>query len=363
MTVARPRPQRPDQRPLGAPVRPGSSAAARPRARPATWRVGWRALLISSLVATGAAVLVAGNVARAAASATPAEWAGALFATALLGVFLPLLALLLWAAAGRGRLPWRRRRTRAAGTRSRGAAAGAAVALAVGLLPVVAARTLFGGLSWLSWSAWRVVGDLAGWRPPDARLLGLLGGFTPLGVLGAAALVLLWVRCSPGRAGAAAARAARGPETSTRAARRSPAARPLAPPAPFAKGVVRPGQAPLVLALRGAPLAAPEGYLTLTEAAAAFGVNRQRLQAAARRGAVPARKGGDDRTSPWVLRARDVAGYLAARPRRPERRPGHPEGTGSAGGGGPAGDRRPVRVSDGSGRGSARARLGRGAAR
>ena len=204
--------------------------------------------------------------------------------------------------------------------------------LVVGLLPVLAARALFAGLSRLSWSAWQAVGDLARWPPPDAPLLGLLRGFTPLGVLGAAALVLLLLRCSPGGAGARAARAARGPVAPDGAARRSPAGRLLGPPAPFAKGVVRPGQAPQLPALRGASLPgltpsssfAPAGYLTLTEAAAAFGVGRQRLLAAVRRGALPAQRAGWGRTSPWVLRAPDVAGYLAPRPDHAEHRPGRP---------------------------------------
>ena len=201
MAVERPGRQRPDPRTRGALVGPGVHPAHRPRNRLVAWRVGRRTLLASSLVAAGGAWLVAEEVARGAASSAPHEWAVALYATALLGVSLPLLALLLWAAAGWGRLRWRRGRVRAAETRSGRAVGGVFVTLVVGLLPVLAARALFAGLSRLSWSAWRAVGDLARWPPPDAPLLGLLGGFTPLGVLGAAALVLLLLRCSPGGAG------------------------------------------------------------------------------------------------------------------------------------------------------------------
>jgi hypothetical protein len=364
VAVERPAEERPDRRGRGALVRPGSASAPRRGTRPSACRVGWRALLASPVVAAGGALLVAGNVARGTASSSPHEWAGALSGAALLGVYLPLLALLLWAAAGRGRR--RRDRVRAAGSSSWGTVLGALAALAVGLLSVVGAGAVFAGLSGLSRSAWRVAGGLAHWRPPDASLLGLLGDFTALGVLGAAALVLLWTRCLPG--GAGAARAARGPATpAAGAARRAPAAPPSGPPAPFAKGVVRPGQAPQLPAPWEAPhpgrppASAPEGYVTLTEAATTFGVGRRRLQTAVRRGALPALRAGRGRTSPWVLRARDVAGYLAPRAGGAEHRPGGSEGAASAGGAGPAGGGRPVRVSDGRGRWSARA--GRAAAR
>jgi excisionase family DNA binding protein len=54
-----------------------------------------------------------------------------------------------------------------------------------------------------------------------------------------------------------------------------------------------------------------DDWLTVAAAAERFRVNRERLERAARKGTLPATKLGDGRTMPWLVKADDVAAYLA----------------------------------------------------
>ena len=53
-----------------------------------------------------------------------------------------------------------------------------------------------------------------------------------------------------------------------------------------------------------------DGWMTLPTAADQAGVSRGRLQQAASRGALPARKLGTGETAPWLVRYEDVQAFL-----------------------------------------------------
>src|ERR671931_24824 len=73
-----------------------------------------------------------------------------------------------------------------------------------------------------------------------------------------------------------------------------------------------------------------EGWITLPEAAARYGVKRERLQRAAMEGRLPGRKLGAGKSHPWLVRPGDVERFLresrrGPKPRRPAAGDEHPK--------------------------------------
>ena len=276
MAVERPGQQRPDPRTRGALVGPGAAPGA-PAEEPAG-RLAGRVVRCWPRPSwpPGGAWLVAEEVARGAALLGPARVGGVALRHRPAGRLPPPPGPAAVGRRGVGAPALEAGPASGPRRRARGAPSAASfVTLVVGLLPVLAARcalrravpALLVGLA----SRRRPRAVAPAGRPP-ARPAGWLHapGRARRRRAGAPLAAVL-----PRRGGGQGGARARGPVAPYGAARRSPAGRPLGPPAPFAKGVVRPGQAPQLPALRGASLPgltpsssfAPAGYLTLTEAA------------------------------------------------------------------------------------------------